>query len=349
VSKKRRLGRGLEALLGAPIEESPNGTGVEVIDEPNDTDKPAGKGNGKKAKADKKVEEGDLIWINVDEIDPNPYQPRREFTGSELEALKQSLVDHDMLQPILVRRAGVRYELISGERRWRAAILAKWPKIPARIRRADDRMVAELAIVENLQRVDLNAIEKALSFKRYIDSHKCQQEELAKRLSIDRSTISNLLRLLELPNPVQEAVVDGAITAGHARALLTLKGKLDQEAFCELIKSEGWSVRETERRIHDPTGSTFDDHDPADLNLEYEIDEEAEEILEKMKTELPAQSAQLESLIKELKIAVGSKVEIHETGQGKGKIVLHFNSHDEFERLRDILTDRDTEPLRAVS
>ena len=125
-----------------------------------------------------------------------------------------------MLQPVLVRRIGSRYQLISGERRLRAARRAGWKKIPARIREADDRLVAELAIVENLQRKDLNAIEKALSFQRYLDEHDCTQEDLGKRLKIDRSTIANLLRLLELPQEVQRAVQQGDITQGHARALL---------------------------------------------------------------------------------------------------------------------------------
>ena len=126
-------------------------------------------------------------------IDANPFQPRRQFNPSELESLAESLKEHKQLQPILVRRVGERYQLISGERRLRATVLAGLPTIRVEVRLADDRLVAELAIIENLQRKDLNAIEKALSFKRYITEHKCTQDELAQRLKIDRSTIANMM------------------------------------------------------------------------------------------------------------------------------------------------------------
>ncbi len=164
---------------------------------------------------------GEML-IDVDQIDENPFQPRREFGEAEIASLAESLKQHDMLQPVLVRRHGDRWQLISGERRLRAAVRAGWTSIPARQREADDRLVAELAIVENLQRKDLNPIEKALSFQRYLEEHHCTQEDLGNRLKIDRSTIANLLRLLELPEPVQAALGSGKISAGHARALLPL-------------------------------------------------------------------------------------------------------------------------------
>src|SRR5262245_28250687 len=147
----------------------------------------------------------DIIYLNVYEIDDNPFQPRRDFSEPEIASLAESLKEHDMLQPILVRRVGERFQLISGERRLRAAIRAGWSTVPARVRDADDRLVAELAIVENLQRKDLNPVEKALSFKRYLDEHSCTQDDLAQRLKIDRSTIANLMRLLELPG----CILDG--------------------------------------------------------------------------------------------------------------------------------------------
>ncbi|MBC8872167.1 MAG: ParB/RepB/Spo0J family partition protein, partial [Planctomycetes bacterium] len=184
MSKDRRLGRGLAALLGAPLDEprSDARSGREQIDAPAearetvaDADTMPGAGSG------------GLLDLNVYEIDDNPFQPRRDFSEPEIVSLAESLKEHDMLQPILVRRVGDRYQLISGERRLRAAIQAGWSTVPARLREADDRLVAELAIVENLQRKDLNPVEKALSFKRYLEEHECSQEDLARRLKIDRS------------------------------------------------------------------------------------------------------------------------------------------------------------------
>ncbi|MGE3775821.1 MAG: ParB/RepB/Spo0J family partition protein, partial [Pirellulaceae bacterium] len=247
MSKDRRLGRGLAALLGTPFDEA---AGQEVprqesrmpdqslAAEPGTTHEPgAGPGTA------------EVIYLNVYEIDDNPFQPRRDFSESEIASLAESLKEHDMLQPILVRRIGERFQLISGERRLRAAIRAGWSSVPARVRQADDRLVAELAIVENLQRKDLNPIEKALSFKRYLDEHRCTQDDLAQRLKIDRSTIANLVRLLELPAGVLEAIRRGELSAGHARALLPLGDEREQTAFAERIRVEGMSVREVERLV----------------------------------------------------------------------------------------------------
>ncbi len=166
--------------------------------------------------------------LSVYEIDNNPFQPRRKFNEEEIAALAESIKEHKQLQPVLVRRVGERYQLISGERRLRATIYAGLKTIRAEVRQADDRLVAELAIVENLQRKDLDAIEKALSFRRYLTEHKCTQDDLAKRLKIDRSTIANLMRLLELPDVIQQAVQSDKLTAGHARALLPLGDEAQQ-------------------------------------------------------------------------------------------------------------------------
>ena len=198
MSKDRRLGRGLAALLGESVSEGPVNDLSHKVDRalkeaPSEEDRET---TGR----DESNIANDNILLHVYEIDNNPFQPRRDFTEPEIASLAESLKEHDMLQPVVVRRVGERYQLISGERRLRAAIHAGWDKIPARVREADDRLVAELAIVENLQRQDLNPIEKALSFQRYIHEHDCTQEDLAHRLKIDRSTIANLMRLIELPS-----------------------------------------------------------------------------------------------------------------------------------------------------
>jgi len=189
------------------------------------------------------------LEIDVHAIDPNPFQPRRQFSDQELDSLAESIKEHQQLQPILVRRSGDRYELISGERRLRATVRAGLKTIRAELRDADDRLVAELAIIENLQRKDLNAIEKAMSFKRYLTEHRCTQEDLAKRLKIDRSTIANMMRLLELPDVITDSIQREEISAGHAKALLSLGSQREQLAFVQRIRQEGWSVRETEARV----------------------------------------------------------------------------------------------------
>jgi ParB/RepB/Spo0J family partition protein len=197
---QRRLGRGLEALLGGTTPAKPHLAIHQPDGQPS----------------------GEPLKVSVYEIDNNPYQPRKDFDEAEIGQLAESLEQHGLLQPIVVRRAGERYQLISGERRLRAAIKAGWPDVPVYVRECDDRRLAEFAIVENLQRKDLNPLEKAASFQLYLDQYDCTQEELAGRLAIDRSTVTNLLRLLELPTMVQAALRAGAISQGHARALLPL-------------------------------------------------------------------------------------------------------------------------------
>ena len=172
------------------------------------------------------------------------------------------MLEHGLIQPLLVRRAGQRFQLIAGERRLRAAIKAGWTEIPVRVREADDRQMAELAIVENLQRKDLNPLEKAASFDRYLEEYQCTQEELAGRLSIDRSTIANLIRLLELPGTVQDAIRGGTVSQGHARALLPLGDESEQVAFCQRIQKEGLSVRAVEQLVQEQIHSGESDRKP---------------------------------------------------------------------------------------
>ena len=168
-----------------------------------------------------------------------------------MQRLADSIASHGLLQPVVVRPWEGGYQLIAGERRLRAARLAGWSEVPVTIVEADERQTAELAIVENLQRKDLNALEKAASFQRYLDQYGGTQEELAGRLKLDRSTIANLIRLLELPGLVQDALRRGKITPGHARALLPLGEEREQVAFCERIQKEGLNVRQTEALVQE--------------------------------------------------------------------------------------------------
>lgn len=254
----------------------------------------------------------DMVRLNVFDIEENPFQPRREFGQPEIASLAESLKEHDMLQPVLVRKIGKKFQLISGERRLRAAIQAGWKTIPARIREADDRLVAELAIVENLQRKDLNPLEKALSFKRYLKEHGARQEDLSTRLKIDRSTVANLMRLLELPSSVQDQLRKTAITAGHARALLPLGEENEQVDFCNKIIKDGWSVRETERQVSEHLAK---DDPMANSSKKKKI------------------NPQIESLEKQARMSLGTKVEIKASAKGSGKMVVHFKNQKEFQRI----------------
>ncbi|MBL9122023.1 MAG: ParB/RepB/Spo0J family partition protein [Planctomycetaceae bacterium] len=315
MSKERRLGRGLEALLGARPAERGLESGSDLLTMPGST--------ALRNAAESPVAAG-LPEVGVYDIDSNPFQPRQEFDEAEIESLAESLREHGLLQPLVVRRIGERYQLISGERRLRAAIKAGWSNVPVQVRDADDRQMAELAIVENLQRRDLGPLEKAASFQAYLETYRATQEELAGRLQIDRSTIANLIRLLELPAEVQQALRRGSITQGHARALLPLGDEREQVAFAARIEREQLSVRQTESLVQDSIRAA---DDPA-LGV-VGRDEKA-----------PSRrrgSHHLGVLEQQLRGALGTRVDLREGSRGKGKIVVHFNSHDEFERLRAIL------------
>jgi ParB family chromosome partitioning protein len=337
MTKDRRLGRGLAALLGTPLGEvgeeaggAPEGpfAGPPVASLPQ---APAAKTAAQvpagvaAATSDTDAEHGELLHLKVDEIQENPFQPRRDFSEPEIASLAESLKTHDLLQPVLVRRVDGKYQLISGERRLRAATLAGWKTIPARVREADDRLVAELAIVENLQRKDLNPVEKALSFKRYLDQHRCTQDELAQRLKLDRSTIANLVRLLELPQQALDAIRTGLVTAGHARALLPLGDARQQVAFCERIVREELSVRDVERLVSEQIASEDGDKPMVAGKI--------------MPAGKKSRSEQVANLEQELRAALGTKVEIKTAAKGRGKITIQFGNHDDFERIFEQLVE----------
>ena len=329
MSKDRRLGRGLAALLGTPLEAEVVAQGHGIYGT-SGTDGVASTPAVAAAPAEPRTLNPepslDLLQLPLAEIEESPFQPRREFSEPEILSLAASLKEHDLLQPILVRRVNGRSQLISGERRLRAAKHAGWTTIPARVREADDRLVAELAIVENLQRKDLNPVEKALSFKRYLDEHRCTQDDLAKRLKIDRSTIANLMRLLELPNSILASLSKGTVTAGHARALLPLGDEHEQVSLAERIERDGLSVRDVERIVAEQIG----DEDNAD---------EAVATIPGPGKQPRTRTDQIASLEQEFRHALGTKVEISASARGRGKITIHFANHEEFDRLREQLSD----------
>lgn len=311
-NKDRRLGKGLAALLGTPLDEQGNpidpsesSAGIETLELP------------------------------VHEIENNPFQPRREFNHDEIASLAESLRNHQQLQPILVRMVNGRYQLISGERRLRATIHAGLQSIRAEVREADDRLVAELAIIENLQRKDLNPIEKAMSFRRYIDEHQCKQDDLARRLSIDRSTIANLMRLLELPEKILDQLAAGDLSAGHARALLPIGDEVIQIRTAEKITEDRWSVRATESYV-------------SDLLKKEEDEDTGRKIVNATRQRRKEVSPHIDAMQQEMRMIFGTKVEIKSSARGRGKITIHFSDAEEFERLRDTLADRGRPALKIA-
>ncbi|MBN1395673.1 MAG: ParB/RepB/Spo0J family partition protein [Pirellulales bacterium] len=259
-------------------------------------------------------------WVNVRQIDSNPAQPRQEFDPAETSSLAESISTHGLLQPVVVRRVHNRYQLVAGERRLRAAIQAGWVDVPVSVVEADDRQMAELAIVENLQRKDLNPLEKAASFQKYLEQYGCTQDELAGRLKMDRSTIANLIRLLELPERVKDAIRRGEITQGHARALLPLGDPNEQIEFCRRIVREGLNVRQTEGLVQETIDAA--DREPLDVAAA------------KPARPARAKNEQIAALEQEFRAALGMKVKIAHNARGRGQLVVHFRDHDEFERLK---------------
>ncbi len=290
---KRRLGRGLDSLLGT--EEG----GFEAAS----------------------LENADLQRLPVNKIDANPFQPRRVFGPNEVATLAESIRQHGVLQPIIVRAVDDRFQLIAGERRLRACVEAQLDEIPARIMVLDDRKVSELAMVENLQREDLNAIEKATAFRDYLGRYGGTQEELAGRLGLDRSTLSNLIRLLELPEAVQAAVMAKTISQGHARALLGLP---DAEAIhlgLRQVIEEGLNVRQTEAMV--ATGT------PSAAKTRYRKDP--------AESTSDAKAPHFVELEDHLKIRFGTSVLIKTRTKGRGQIVIDYNSPEEFERVSGLI------------
>jgi ParB family chromosome partitioning protein len=285
MEKKMRLGRGLDALLG---------------------------GNGDAAPA------GGHSQVAVDAIEQNPSQPRKGFDDDELSALCASIKSHGVLQPLLVRQVNGRYQLIAGERRLRAARAAGLAAVPVTVVDFNDQQALEAALVENIQRSDLNPIEKAQGFKDYLDRYKMTHEQLAARLGLARPTITNLVALLDLPAELQAAVRVGQLSTGHAKVL---KGVADPERQKQLAKeiiARGLSVHATE----------------ALSKQQNAAEKPAAEAGDKPAAE---KTPHVQGLEDELRQKLGVRLEIRVKGKERGQIVLSFETNDDFERLLEVL------------
>ncbi|MGM5629814.1 ParB/RepB/Spo0J family partition protein [Apibacter raozihei] len=290
-AKKRAMGRGLSAIL------SENTVKVNSAEEQG---------------AEELV--GNIVEISLDDIITNPNQPRTNFDPKALEELAASIKQLGLIQPITVRKNEDKFDLISGERRYRASRIAGLEKLPAFVRLANDQELLEMALVENIQRKDLDPIEVALSFEKLIEEIHITQENLSNRVGKDRSTITNYLRLLKLSPIIQTGIRDGIISMGHGRALISLEDTEQQLFVYEKIVREQLSVRQTESFIR-----TF--KNPKDKK-------------EKKEKELPNY---LKKGLKSFEDYFETGVEIKADKKGKGKIIINFESSDEFDRIQKLL------------
>lgn len=300
---RRRLGRGLDVLLGGKSQQAEEAA---VSD--------AQSAGGKSSQP--------VTILRVDQIRRNPFQPRSEFDEQSLNELAKSIGLHGVLQPVLVRNTDKGYQLIAGERRWLAAKKAGLTEVPCRVMELADREVSEAAMEENLKRKDLNVLEKAQAFQDYVDRFGCTIEELGKRLTMDRSTVSNMLRLLELPEPVRRLLHEEKISGGHAKAMLPLEEE-DQLAMCERIQAESLSVRKTEQAVR----SILRGERAATISIESG---------KKQKTPVE-RTAHIDSLEQQLRDALGLKVQIKLKTSESGQVLIDFNSNADFDRVTRFL------------
>lgn len=297
-TKKQALGRGLSALLKDPEND------IQSVSDKN---------------ADKVI--GHVVELELNAIEVNPFQPRTNFNDEAIKELASSIKELGIIQPITVRKLDFnKYQLVSGERRYRASKLVGLETIPAYIRIANDQESLEMALVENIQRQDLDPIEIALSYQRLIDEIELTQEKLSERVGKKRSTITNYLRLLKLDPIIQTGMRDGFVSMGHGRALVNVEKKKDQIAIFEQVIADGLSVRDTEQLVRT-----------------YHSGEDNEKSSNRKKSgkTLPKYAHEHLDAIRDF---MASKVEINASAKGKGKIIIPFHSKEEFQRLKKILS-----------
>ena len=301
MAKRTGLGKGLDSLISTKyMEEEPK------------TQEISTKGS---KKVDNPVENAEdmVIMMRLSQIDPNKDQPRKTFNEESLKELAESIKTYGVIQPIVVTKTGRRYQIVAGERRFRAARLAGLKEVPVIVRAFTDAERTEVAIIENIQRDDLNPIEKAQAYQQLLSGYDMTQEDLAKRLSVSRAVIANGLRLLKLSQNVQDYLIAGAVTEGHARLLIGLEEE-QQDQIAAMIIKKGLSVRDTEHLV-------------AALGKGEKKD----------RTRKSVKSADLSSLEDELQSMVSTKVSIKCSSAETGKLLIDYYSLEELDRLIDIL------------
>ena len=330
--KKKGLGRGLDALFpekpAKSAEKKPESKSTVLkptvlSEEPQPREEKVTTASSVQSIAEAKTAEtsaeaepkkSDML-VKISKVEPNRTQPRKQFDEDALLELSESIKQFGILQPLLVSNKGDYYEIIAGERRWRAAKLAGLKEVPVIIKEFNDQQVVEISLIENIQREDLNPIEEAMAYRRLIDEFKLKQDSIAERVSKSRTAVTNSLRLLKLDDRVQQMLIDEMISAGHARAILAIPDKEKQASVAMKVFDEKLSVRETEKLV--------------------------KHIVEppKKKSEKPvnmAEDAIYESLEEKMKGIIGTRVFIHRKKNNKGKIEIEYYSRDELERIIEL-------------
>ena len=306
---EKRLGKGLGALLGDYLEPSATATAT--------------------PRSEDQESSGTTRMVRLQDISPNEFQPRREFAEAELADLAASLKENGLLQPIVVRPlpAGrpARWELVAGERRWRAATRLGWKEMPAVVRDVDDRTMLVLALVENIQRQQLNALEEAEAYQRLADEFSLSQQQIAEVVGRDRSTVANTIRLLQLPASVRALVVEGKLSAGHARALLGANAR-DVADLARRAVDDGWSVREVEAAVREGGSGSGSRSGGTGTG----------------KRRPAARDANERDLEEALQRALGTQVRIRKGRGMRGRIEVPFYNAEDFERLFEMLSGRST-------
>ncbi len=297
MAKPRGLGKGLDLMI-------PNVVGEDKEKKVQET---------KVAEVIKEKEQGETI-VKITKVEPNREQPRKFFDEDALQELADSIKQFGLLQPILVQDRKDYYEIIAGERRWRAAKLAGLKEVPVIIRNYTEQEIVEIALIENIQREDLNPIEEAQAYKRLLTEFNLKQDEVAERVSKSRAAVTNSIRLLKLNEKVQQMVIDDMISTGHARALLAVEDGEEQYTLAQKIFDEKLSVRDIEKLVKNlhkaPKQKKLDDK---------------------------AMQAIYQDIEEKLKQSLGTKVSVSSKGNGAGKIEIEFYSHDDLDRLLEML------------
>lgn len=291
----KRLGKGLDALIPSSLE---------VESKPKET----------KEKKESKGEGTPETYVKITMVEPNREQPRKNFDEDALQELSESIKQFGLLQPILVQQRDNYYEIIAGERRWRAAKLAGLKEVPVIIKNLTEQEIVEISLIENIQREDLNPIEEAQAYKKLLTEFNLKQDEVAERVSKSRTAVTNSMRLLKLSDEVQQMVIDDMISTGHARALLTVEDKEQQYLLAQRIFDEKLSVREIEKIVKS-LGKPAKPKKEKNISLDIVYQDLEEKLKQKLNT----------------------KVSISGKGDGTGKIEIEFYSHDDLDRILDMI------------
>ena len=296
--KRNGLGKGLDSLIPNKNEKKPK-TSAKIDD---------------REKKEEEVLKSGEIMVKINQVEPNRDQPRKDFDEDALVELADSIKQFGILQPLIVQKKKDYYEIIAGERRWRAAKIAGVKEVPVIVKEFTDQEIVEISLIENIQRENLNPIEEAMAYKRLLEEFNLKQDEVAERVSKSRTAVTNSMRLLKLSPRVQQMIVDDMISTGHARALLAIDDEEQQYMLANKIFDEKLSVRETEKLVK------------ALKNPKKEI-----------KKTVVEHTFVYENLEEQMKNIIGTKVSVNPKANGKGKIEIEYYSEEELERIYDLI------------